>query len=910
MIKKGECSILFGAKNLDIEEHSLEKITTTFNGITRIFKSYCIGPVLNPDINDYYNFDINNIIEMEENKLDEGSKIKFSNGEEAICKLYDSIDINKMGLRLRDIEIKDNQRIFFISNLRCSEDNKVIMRLGKYSRIKVWINNLLVFNGYIQRADSYLIHFELKKGNNIIFVECAEHLQTEESAISLRINNVESELKSLEGEMIKDLLDNHVFNNFALLQQRLIISEKDNFEFMVIPRDFINIDLKDEIYITINDYLGKELIKFETKFYEKVSCKISDYLKDIKSYQNNIFTLNISYKTLYGDVVTDNSWFLFGDPEKLLKRYKDRFDEIRMYRKNVNEEDILYINGMLDYLSSELKEINKIKVEANYMVEVKADQIKSPRVIEMEINNLIKAIDLIDKGLSTNKIFSNYGVHRHFYISKLDKSMQNMIIYLPPKYDKNKKYPMIVFLPTYQLYEIPILYKNVFNNKIDDEVIIACVLFRGVNLGSYVGEAAILEGINLLNNKFNIDNNRIYLHGYSNGASATWAISQSHPDIFAAIAILDGVPYRNNLKNYTNMSVLNIAGTKSDLLNESFNLPNKALGMYNSYYPLQCEDVEHSSVANYILNNFIIKWLLQVSKTKYPKHFYLRSERMRHSSFEFIHVLEMGNKGNYFEISGNIISETEIEVDLFNVRKISFEFPKNIATSQLKITINGKLCNVNKELNCNNLIVNIFDENIELNFNSKNEVINKWLGMGILDIYLEPLTIIIPSYYANKELENEINHIANVLSSPKTQGHNDKLYVNYSIIQENKLDKITRNKGNMIIIGCRDNISFLKSFIPHSDMEFDETGFKYKDFEHKGDFCFLYISNTIENPSERNLILYFSSIKIMKKFIFFRKFIISSYSNGIHPYLNNQILIFTGDNYHSIYKNSDSLVTI
>ena len=49
---------------------------------------------------------------MEENKLDEGSKIKFSNGEEAICKLYDSIDINKMGLRLRDIEIKDNQRIF------------------------------------------------------------------------------------------------------------------------------------------------------------------------------------------------------------------------------------------------------------------------------------------------------------------------------------------------------------------------------------------------------------------------------------------------------------------------------------------------------------------------------------------------------------------------------------------------------------------------------------------------------------------------------------------------------------------------------------------------------------------------------------------------------------------------------
>ena len=73
--------------------------------------------------------------------------------------------------------------------------------------------------------------------------------------------------------MIKDLLDNHVFNNFALLQQRLIISEKDNFEFMVIPRDFINIDLKDEIYITINDYLGKELIKFETKFYEKVSCK-------------------------------------------------------------------------------------------------------------------------------------------------------------------------------------------------------------------------------------------------------------------------------------------------------------------------------------------------------------------------------------------------------------------------------------------------------------------------------------------------------------------------------------------------------------------------------------------------------------------------------------------------------------
>lgn len=55
-----------------------------------------------------------------------------------------------------------------------------------------------------------------------------------------------------------------------------------------------------------------------------------------------------------------------------------------------------------------------------------------------------------------------------------------------------------------------------------------------------MGEGLVLNSIKQVCDEQNIDNDRIYLTGFSSGAHGVWYISIRNPDIFAAIAPIAG----------------------------------------------------------------------------------------------------------------------------------------------------------------------------------------------------------------------------------------------------------------------------------------------------------------------------------------------------------------------------------
>lgn len=71
----------------------------------------------------------------------------------------------------------------------------------------------------------------------------------------------------------------------------------------------------------------------------------------------------------------------------------------------------------------------------------------------------------------------------------------------------------------------------------DNAVIFADIIGRGVNFGAYVGEAAILEQIEVLKEHFSIDENKVYLSGFCGAAGSTLQMAQAYPHMFAGLLV-------------------------------------------------------------------------------------------------------------------------------------------------------------------------------------------------------------------------------------------------------------------------------------------------------------------------------------------------------------------------------------
>lgn len=160
--------------------------------------------------------------------------------------------------------------------------------------------------------------------------------------------------------------------------------------------------------------------------------------------------------------------------------------------------------------------------------------------------------------------------YQDFYLE--DK--MNFRLLLPNGYDENsdKEYPMILMMHgagesgvswlgkrTYEPTEPEYLNNDhqlshggrqhleaVNRDPSDPRAFPGFVLFPQNASGWYQFEVDhAIEIVELLIKKYNIDQNRIYVHGLSNGAVGVWNIIEKRPDLFAATLPMSGVPGDN-----------------------------------------------------------------------------------------------------------------------------------------------------------------------------------------------------------------------------------------------------------------------------------------------------------------------------------------------------------------------------
>ena len=168
-------------------------------------------------------------------------------------------------------------------------------------------------------------------------------------------------------------------------------------------------------------------------------------------------------------------------------------------------------------------------------------------------------------------------------------------------------------------------------------------------------------------------------------------------------------------------------------------------------------------------------------------------------------------------------------------------------------------------------------------------------GMGILDVYMGPMTVVVPSRYATAEHRRIVESVAGVCAEPKTHGFDTKVYVQYSVRTDRAIAISDLADRNMILIGCEGNNRLIEELKGRLNLYFGEDGCEFRSHGVRGRYCLLYAQEM--SIGRIALLIYANEAPLLARNLFTRSMILPSYSSGLDPYLNRQFLAFDGKRY-------------
>ena len=138
-----------------------------------------------------------------------------------------------------------------------------------------------------------------------------------------------------------------------------------------------------------------------------------------------------------------------------------------------------------------------------------------------------------------------YGFVRLAYRDEIDDSPQFCRCYLPADYDPAKKWPLVVNLHGYNPQNPPYVRwwsVDVRHNRMADLHNVIEIEPLGRYNTSYlgIGDRDVRRCVEMAKQRFNVDEDRVYLMGYSMGGGGTWHVGTRHTDVFAALAPIYG----------------------------------------------------------------------------------------------------------------------------------------------------------------------------------------------------------------------------------------------------------------------------------------------------------------------------------------------------------------------------------
>lgn len=204
-------------------------------------------------------------------------------------------------------------------------------------------------------------------------------------------------------------------------------------------------------------------------------------------------------------------------------------------------------------------------------------------------------------------------------------------VYVPPSYDPSRKYPLVIYLHghTDTVSRNMGWYHEPAANT-DPAIVLTpkCPVNEDGRWGDTSSKELspmmkkIFEMIDLIKKKYNVDEDRLYIHGTSMGAIGTYAVIQKFPDMFAGGFAICGWSRREAAPQLSKVPFWAFHGEKDPIVPVE-----GSRGIYRAvlaYGGKQMRYTEFKGVKhdawNYVDDNEIYKWLLAQKKGTVSHH--------------------------------------------------------------------------------------------------------------------------------------------------------------------------------------------------------------------------------------------------------------------------------------------------
>ncbi len=297
--------------------------------------------------------------------------------------------------------------------------------------------------------------------------------------------------------------------------------------------------------------------------------------------------------------------------------------------------------------------------------------------------------------------------------STVDDTDQPYGIYLPPRFDPQKRYPLVVSLhgagSNHRLNlrrvfgksnaqgETDVEASRSFPKWADLDYIVASPYARGTMGYEGVAEKDVYDVLADVKERFPIDENRIYLTGLSMGGGGTLWLALTRPDIWAAIAPVCPAPPQgteNLAPNALSFPVRFCQGGADPVVRPAgvreWAKRLEALGTKVEY--IEYPGVGHNSWENAYQDEKIFEWFGQSKRNPHPDRVRFVSSRFKYNKSFWVE-LDALTPGSLASIDARFTGNNRIEVTTSELQGFTLHLaghPRFAAKRPVDLTIDGK----------------------------------------------------------------------------------------------------------------------------------------------------------------------------------------------------------------------------
>jgi hypothetical protein len=743
---------------------------------------------------------------------------------------------------------------------------KIVLQHGGSVYTKIWVNSTLYSAYQDWSGYGHVFTVNIEQGENIFVFEYFA-LSGYES-LGVRLSRYQYEMQDHD----RSLLNRNLFftkENAYISCNKIEICDETQYKCLLMAENSNDIDINQDVIVKI-------IKRFTWEIIQEGSCNFfKEYTVDRSEYCNGNDNTDLDELIFQFEYTNKNGQKCYLWSEIYLCSIKDKVCELR------KEAEVILLTDLVN-------NDDKLAIRSFYNI---YSTINPNSVLELSEYSLGLGIALqkIYDGTRNDDTVYQAGFRRKYFKSALDDSVEYYNISIPEGYDKKQKYPLLIIMSLHR-HEND---SSVWGNYSRKPIIAVDISARGVNLGSYVGEAAITEALDDVLKCFNIDEDRIYITGLSNGAGATWAYAKIYPYKFAGIFPFSGPVSTDGVENLHNVKIINTSSTFEHLYNWAYKAPLRKLLKTSDFKGILTKKMVHPDLSQMRFKECYLDAMLEVKKYDYPDKIYYYTERNRHCRSYWIEIISIAFKKKYARITVEIING-DIFINAQNVTGLVITIPPQIDRKCFNVSINRanrcKFVDYDKDE-----IYFVKKSNIYILVDEKPPKVLSRKGMGLLDVYLGPMRII-----ADTTMK-DIADVADAFSHPSSNGFDPVVYVDYPIYETSEIKSLMMAK-NLIIIDNHSESDYLIEIRKHMKIVTTKDGYEYLGVKQKGSYCCMQV---VANPYDtQKSILYINcnDVRLFKKNLFTRKVVIPSYANGIHPFWNNEALVYSNNKLYGVYE--------